>query len=217
MILNPYNILLIVLKGLFVGIVVSAPMGPVGVLTVRRTLNKGRRYGLVTGLGAAVSDMTYALVTALFMSVVLSLFAREPLVRYFKLGGVAMLFLFGLYSFLATPRALEHPSKGLGTLSHNMLTGFLVAVTNPLIILLYIALFDSVDFIKPEYGFEYVFGFAAIAVGACLWWFCLTGAIDKVRARFDMNRIALLNKAIGLLVMLAAIAGLAHTLYYLKD
>ena len=58
------------LKGILIGIIASAPMGPVGVLTIQRTLKKGRWYGLVTGLGAAVSDIIYAMVTGLGMSFV---------------------------------------------------------------------------------------------------------------------------------------------------
>ena len=70
-------ILDLTIKGLIVGMVASAPMGPVGVLCVQRTLNKGRIYGLVTGLGAAVSDFIYALITGLGMSFVVE-FIEQP-------------------------------------------------------------------------------------------------------------------------------------------
>ena len=61
------------LKGILIGIIASAPMGPVGVLTIQRTLNKGRWYGMITGVGAAVSDIIYALITGLGMSFVMDL------------------------------------------------------------------------------------------------------------------------------------------------
>ncbi len=208
MLLDPVNTLLIILKGLIIGIIASAPMGPVGVLTVRRTLNKGRWFGLVTGLGAVVSDMAYALLTAFCMSMMMEFLDNSPWVERFKLAGIVMLFLFGLYSFRAIPRPLP-PSRGRGTLASNMLTGFLVALSNPLIIILFMALFDSLNFIQPTYRFEYIFGFAAIATGACLWWFCLTGGIDKVRSRFQMRAIVRLNRIIGIIVMLAALVGFA--------
>ena len=64
-------------KGLLIGIVASAPMGPVGVLTIQRTLNKGRWFGLVTGLGAALSDIIYALMTGVGMSFVIE-FIENP-------------------------------------------------------------------------------------------------------------------------------------------
>ena len=62
------TILDLLVKGLIVGVVVSAPLGPVGVLCIQRTLNKGRWYGFVTGLGAALSDIGYALITGYGMS-----------------------------------------------------------------------------------------------------------------------------------------------------
>ena len=67
-----FNILNTIFKGLIIGILASAPMGPVGILCVQRTLNKGRWYGFVTGLGATASDLFYALITGLGMSFVYS-------------------------------------------------------------------------------------------------------------------------------------------------
>ena len=213
MLLHPINTMVLTVKGLLVGLIASAPMGPVGVLTVRRTLNKGRWFGLVTGLGAVVSDLLYALLTALGMHAVMEFFRSSPSVRYFKLVGVVVLFLFGLFTYLSPPDETVMPSRRLGTLANNALTGFLAAISNPLIIVLFIAVFDSVGFIQPEYGAEYIFGFAAIAVGACLWWFSLTAAVNRVRLRFNMQSVIRMNKAIGVLVMLAALVGLVYTLY----
>lgn len=65
------DIVNLVFKGIMIGIIASAPMGPVGVLCVQRTLNKGRWYGFVTGIGASVSDIIYALITGLGMSFVM--------------------------------------------------------------------------------------------------------------------------------------------------
>ena len=63
--LSQISTLEIIVKGVLIGLVASAPMGPVGVLCVQRTLNKGRVYGLVTGTGAAFSDIIYALITGI--------------------------------------------------------------------------------------------------------------------------------------------------------
>ena len=65
------DILDCMIKGILIGVIASAPMGPVGILCVQRTLNKGRWYGLVTGIGAAASDIIYALITGLGMSFVM--------------------------------------------------------------------------------------------------------------------------------------------------
>ena len=67
------DILNLILKGILIGIIASAPMGPVGVLCIQRTLNKGRWYGFVTGIGAAVSDLIYAMITGLGMTLIMDL------------------------------------------------------------------------------------------------------------------------------------------------
>ena len=68
------DILDFIFKGILIGIIASAPMGPVGILCIQRTLNKGRWYGFITGVGAAISDIIYALTVGLGMS-----FIMEPL------------------------------------------------------------------------------------------------------------------------------------------
>ena len=91
------TILDVLIKGFIVGVVVSAPMGPVGVLCIQRTLNKGRWYGFVTGLGAAFSDIIYALITGYGMSFVVDFIENPQTLYYFQLIGSVMLFAFGVY------------------------------------------------------------------------------------------------------------------------
>ena len=87
---------LLILKGLLVGIIASAPMGPVGVLCIQRTLQKGRSYGIVTGAGAALSDIFYALMTGFGMSFVMDFIDNEQNIFWLKLIGSVMLFIFGV-------------------------------------------------------------------------------------------------------------------------
>ena len=128
----------LVIKGLLIGIVASAPMGPVGVLCIQRTLNKGRWYGFITGLGAAVSDILYALITGFGMSFVVDFIENVETMFYLKLIGSVMLFCFGIYTFKSNPAESMRPtSKNKGTLLHNFITAFLVTLSNPLIIFLF--------------------------------------------------------------------------------
>ena len=211
----PFNTIALILKGLIVGIIASAPMGPVGVLVVQRTLNKGRWYGFVTGLGAALSDIIYAVITGLGMTFVMDFIERPRTMLYLKIGGSVMLFFFGLFTFFVKPTPSHHTSHGRGTLLHNMFTGFLVTLSNPLIIFLFVALFARFEFLDHSNRFELPFGYLAILVGACLWWFTLSGAIDKVRARFRMQNIVRVNRFIGVVVMLASVVGLVYFCYYI--
>ena len=118
--------LLLILKGLLVGIIASAPMGPVGILCIQRTMQKGRAYGIVTGAGASLSDIIYALMTGFGMSFVMDFISNEENIFWLKLVGSVMLFIFGIYMFKTDPKKCMHkPSGEKGTLVHNFTTAFL--------------------------------------------------------------------------------------------
>ena len=206
--IDPLLTLELILKGLIVGIVASAPMGPVGVLTVQRTLNKGRWYGFVTGVGAALSDIIYAVVTGLGLSLVMDFVEKGTAMLWIKLAGGVMLFLFGLWTFKTKPAPLRPKSNQKGTFAHNFLTGFLVTLSNPLIVFLFLALFARFEFVTSGHPVEQILGYLAIVAGALGWWFGLTGTVDKVRSRFRVETVWKLNKAIGIAVMLATLIGL---------
>ena len=198
-------------KGLIVGMVASAPMGPVGVLCIQRTLNKGRWFGLVTGLGAALSDIIYAVVTGVGMSLVIE-FIENPRTMYvLQLVGSFLLFLFGLYTYRTKPQ-LRPSSRKKGTLAHNCLTGFLVTISNPLLIFLFIALFARFTFVVPDHLGQQILGYVSIFLGAMLWWYGLTYLVDKLRTTFELERIGMINKAIGMVVMVVSLLGLFSTL-----
>lgn len=204
----------LVLKGLVVGVVVSAPMGPVGVLCVQRTLNKGRWFGFVTGLGAALSDLFYALITAFGLSFVIDLIEKGRNMLYLQLLGGVMLFLFGLYAFRSNPtRNIRPVSKNKGSLAHNFATAFAVTLSNPLIIFLFLGLFARFNFVDNDQPmYMDMIGYLSIITGAVTWWFGLTYTIDKVRNRFDQKGIVLINRIIGAVVMVASVAGLILTI-----
>lgn len=204
------TILDLTVKGLIVGMVASAPMGPVGVLCIQRTLNKGRWYGFVTGVGAAFSDILYAIMTGVGMSFVIE-FIENPKTMYFlQLVGSVLLFLFGLYTFRTKPQ-LRPSSHKKGTLAHNGLTGFLVTVSNPLIIFLFIALFARFTFVVPDHIGQQILGYVSVFLGALLWWYGLSYIVDKLRATFELERIVLINRLIGMAVMVVSVLGLLST------
>ena len=206
--IEPVNTLELLIKGLIVGILASAPMGPVGVLTIQRTLNKGRWFGMVTGLGAAVSDIIYAAVSLLGMSFVMDFIENPRNMFWFKVIGGILLMLFGIYTYLSNPTENLRPtSQNKGSLMHNGITGFLVTFSNPLIILLFIALMARFEFIVPEHYVEQGVGYLAIFGGALIWWFGLTYLIDKLRSKFQVSTICLINRIIGSIVIVAGFIG----------
>ena len=203
----------LVFKGVIIGVVASAPMGPVGVLTVKRTLNKGRWYGFSTGVGAVASDLAYALVTGLGMSIVMDFVEKPHNMYVLQLVGAVMLFLFGMFTYRSNPTKNLHPSgKQRGTLLQNAMTGFIVTLSNPLIVFLFVALFARFAFIVPDHPFEVGMGYLGIIVGSLLWWYGLTYSISRVRDRFDIRGIIWLNRTIGVVVMAVSLLGFYFTL-----
>jgi threonine/homoserine/homoserine lactone efflux protein len=187
-------------------------MGPVGVLCVQRTLNKGRWYGFVTGIGAALSDIIYALMTGLGMSFVMDFIENKQTMFYLQLAGSVMLFLFGVYTFRSNPVESMRPvSKNKGTLIHNFVTAFLVTLSNPLIIFLFLALFARFTFVIPDHKWMQAIGYIAIVIGALGWWLALTYFVNKVRTRFNVRGIWILNRIIGGVVMVVALLGFLFT------
>ena len=191
---------------MLIGLIASAPMGPVGVLCVQRTLNKGRWYGFITGIGAVVSDLIYAAITAYGRSYVMDVLNNQQTRMYLQIVGSVLLLVFGLYTYKSDPTKKIHNSgNGRGTLWHNGVTAFLVTFSNPLIIFLFLASYAQFAFVMPNHPFEMVVGFLSIIFGALLWWYGLTWLIDKIRGKFDANGIRLINQVIGSVAVLCSI------------
>lgn len=215
------DILDCIIKGILIGVIASAPMGPVGILCIQRTLNKGRWFGFITGVGAAASDIFYALLTGLGMSFIMDFINNEHNKYLLQISGSIMLFIFGIYCFKSNPMKNAHKSSNKkGTLTHNAITAFFVTLSNPLIIFLFMATFAQFAFVIPDHPLEMSVGYLSIVLGALLWWFGLTWLIDKLRNIFDPNGITIINKVIGSVVMifsLIALFGLVFNLYQLPE
>jgi threonine/homoserine/homoserine lactone efflux protein len=201
-----------VFKGMLIGMIASAPMGPVGILCVQRTLNKGRWYGLVTGFGAAASDIIYAGITGFGMAFVMDFINNEQNKFYLQIIGSVLLLAFGVYTWRTDPTRNMHKSgQQKGSLWYNMWTAFLVTFSNPLIIFLFMALFAQFAFVIPDRPFEMLVGFASIVGGALLWWYGLSWLVDKVRGIFDAAGIRIINQIIGTVVIIFSVISLFGT------
>ncbi len=198
-----------IVKGLIIGIVASAPMGPVGVLCVQRTLNKGRAYGLITGTGAALSDILYALLTGYGLSFLYDIIHNPTLIFWLQIIGATIMFVFGLHTFRSNPmQNARNVSRNKSNLLHNGITGFFITLSNPMIILLFMALFTPFNFMLPEQTLlNQFFGYLSIFAGAMLWWIFITGVVNKLRRKFDVRGIRIINKVIGAAVMVGSLIG----------
>jgi threonine/homoserine/homoserine lactone efflux protein len=127
-----------------------------------------------------------------------------------------MLLIFGIYSFRSNPTKNMHKSGNTkGTFIHNGVTAFLVTLSNPLIIILFMASFAQLAFVIPGHPFVMLIGYVSIVMGALLWWFGLTWLIDKIRIKFDYYGIILINRIIGSVVILFSVVVLIGTIFNL--
>lgn len=204
------TILEIVIKGMIIGIVASAPMGPVGVLCIQRTLNKGRTYGLVTGTGAALSDILYALLTGYGLSFIYDIISNQATLFWLQIVGASIMFVFGLHTFRTNPmKNTRNVSRNKSSLLQNGVTGFFITLSNPTIIFLFLGLFTPLNFMLPEQPFfMQCIGYLSIFGGALLWWFFITYAVSKLRVHFDVRGIRVINRVIGAVVMVGSLIGI---------
>ena len=206
------NIVDLVFKGMLIGMVASAPMGPVGILCVQRTLNKGRLYGFVTGIGAAISDIIYAGITGFGMAFVMDFINNEQNKFYLQIIGSVLLLGFGVYTWVSDPtKNMRKSGMQRGSFWYNTWTAFLVTFSNPLIVFLFMALFAQFAFVIPDHPFEMVIGFASIVGGALLWWYGLSWLVDKVRTIFNAQGIRIINRVIGAVVIIFSFISLFGT------
>lgn len=198
----------VITSGLLIGILISAPMGPIGMLVIQRTLNKGRHAALFTGIGASLSDLTYSLLTGLGLSFITDFILAKQLML--QILGSIVLIAFAIYLFQKNPTAaLKKPDKAPNTFWKDFATGFLFTFANPLILFFIIGLFARFNFILPEFKYyHYILGYAAIFGGALLWWWLITFFIDKARAHFNVRSLWIFNRIISALLTIMAIVGL---------
>ena len=206
----------LVMKGLIVGVIISAPMGPVGILCIQLTMKKGRMFGIVTGAGAALSDFIYALMTGFGMHFVIEFIERGQTLFWLKLMGSIMLLIFGIHTYMQDPRkGMRNKMKRKGTLFYNFISGFGLTISNPLIVFLFIALFNMFTFVIPSNLLGQAIGYLSIIAGAMLWWLGLTYVIAKMKDSFGLRGILYLNRGIGSIVICSSIVYAMMTLWNL--
>jgi threonine/homoserine/homoserine lactone efflux protein len=203
----------LVLRGFILGLAIAAPVGPIGVLCIRRTLAQGRTFGFVSGLGAATADAIYGCIAALGLTAISALLVRQQdMLRL--LGGLFLCYL-GVRTLLARPtdRSAAAEGQGLGSAYFSTL---LLTLTNPITILSFVAVFAGLG-VGGGNGYgaaaAIVFG---VFLGSAAWWFLLSGGVSLVRDKFDVRAMLWVNRISGVIILgfgVFALAGLMETLW----
>ena len=193
------SLLYIVVRGIAIGILISAPMGPIGMLCIQRTLNKGRWPAFFTGMGAALSDLIYCLLTGLGLSFITDFIEANQLIL--QIIGSIVLAAFAFYLFRKNPaRKLTTPQDAPNTYWKDFVTGFLLTFSNPLILFFIIGLFARFNFLLPEFRYYHY-------ISGMLWWFTITFFVNKVRSHFNVRSLWLINRIIGSILLVMSAVG----------
>lgn len=189
-------------------------MGPIGILCVQRTLNKGRMSGLFTGVGAAISDLFYCLLTGLGLSFVTDMIEANKYIL--QVAGSIILMVYAIYMIFHNPISKVKDTNDKDDRTRDMVSGFFFTLSNPLIVFLVIPLFARFGFPIPMPGFYYidiVLGYICIVAGAMLWWTVITYSVDKVRTHFNISSMWLINRIMGSILLLLSLYGLVMGAY----
>ncbi len=186
------------LEGIVIGFAIAAPVGPIGVLCIRRTLADGRASGFISGLGAATADAVYGSVAALGLTFVTNLLVGGE--SWLRLVGGAFLILLGVRTFLVRPAERAAPA-GRSGLPGAYASTFLLTLTNPTTILSFAAIFAGLgagdasgDVLSAMLLVPGVF------LGSAVWWFVLSAAVGLFRAKLSVRGLRWVNRVSGAVI-----------------
>jgi threonine/homoserine/homoserine lactone efflux protein len=198
----------LLLRGALAGLAISAPVGPVNVLCISRTIAKGRAAGLISGLGAACADTIYGAIAGFSISFIISWLIKE--LFWLRLVGGALLIAIGIVYWFKKPRSLKD-SAGEESAHSEFVTTFLLTLTNPTTVLSFLAVLATLRLGERRPAPLSLFLVLGIFGGAVLWWTILALVSGHFRDRFNdravvwMNRIAAMAIAgFGIVTMLLA-------------
>ena len=203
------EILYILTRGIAIGVLISAPMGPIGMLIIQRTLSKWRWPAFFTGIGAALSDMFYCLLTGFGISFITDFIERNQ--HMLQIVSGVVLAAFGVFLFRKNPTRALQPNNPEASKNYftDVVSGFFLTVSNPLILFFIIGLFARFEFIMPDsYSiWHYALAYLSILGGALIWWYLVTMLVNRLRRRFNVRSLWLINCVIGALLIIMAIVG----------
>lgn len=185
-------------RGLAIGFSIAAPVGPIGVLCIRRTLADGRAAGLVSGLGAATADAIYGCIAGFGLTFISHFLVSQQI--WLRLVGGLFLCYLGIKTLLSKPAEQAAHAKATGLLGAYASTFFLT-VTNPMTILSFVAIFAGLGLASTSGNYRsasiLVLG---VFLGSALWWLLLSGGIGLFREKFTTTGLQWVNRISGLII-----------------
>jgi threonine/homoserine/homoserine lactone efflux protein len=195
----------LLIKGILIGLLVSVPLGPIGIIVIQRTISKSRIAGFLSGIGAALSDTLYAIIAGFSITFIIDFIRRYEF--YFQIFGILIVLALGIHIFLKNPVNDIRTSRIRGnTHFQDVFSTFLLTFSNPLAVFVFLAFFTSsgvvVNLEKPFHSLLVIPG---VFIGASIWWFSLSGLVSMFRHKINLRVLWWINKTAGALIILFVI------------
>ncbi|NPA68689.1 MAG: LysE family transporter [Chlorobi bacterium] len=197
--------LLFIIKGILIGIFVSAPLGPIGVLCIQRTLNKGFKSGLVSGMGAAFADIVYAVIAGFGITYISDFLTEYQ--TYIRIIGGLFLILTGIRIITSNPAKQVRKLRVQGNNFYkDFITSFLLTVSNPVTVLAFGAFFAAFNMTNQTTGkISVTVMIIAVFSGSLLWWGSLISVVNLFKKRIKLRSLVKINRITGILIILFAL------------
>ncbi len=185
------------LRGTACGFLIAAPVGPVNVLCLQRTILRGWRSGVLSGLGSALADTIYGGIAGFSISVVIAFLIRREF--WIRLFGGFLLIGIGVWYYLRRPRPLKMGRAEESERSDYVST-FLLTLTNPTTVLSFLAVLAALGLGRQREWYLTLLVVLGIFCGSMVWWVVLTAMVHKLRDRFNDRTLLWMNRAGGLAI-----------------
>ncbi|WP_151733605.1 LysE family translocator ['Paenibacillus yunnanensis' Narsing Rao et al. 2020] len=201
-------------KGMLLGLSIAAPVGPISILCIRKTIAGGFRTGLSSGLGAATADAVYGTVAGLGLSALTAALLDYSLALQ-VLGGLFICYL-GLKSLLLVPDKEDaqraQPAPPASALRSYTMT-FLLTLSNPMTILFFLGVFGASGILLSHTGNNIPFLVGGVFLGSAAWWILLAGAAALFRSKLLQGRYRLIifNKLSGVVLLTFGVVALVKS------
>jgi threonine/homoserine/homoserine lactone efflux protein len=197
------------LKGIVIGFVMAVPIGPIGIMCIRKTLTEGQLRGLIIGLGAASADLLYSCIAAFGFTAVSSVISTERV--WIRLVGGTLLLFLGLRTYRAKPTNPKFNIHSSGMLGSYFYTLFLT-LTNPLTIFVFIAVFAALGLENEVKIFSGSVLVTGVFIGSCLWFLLLSSGVTLFRKKLDLEGLKWVNRIAGILIILSGVLAIVSLL-----
>ncbi|KRF30527.1 LysE/ArgO family amino acid transporter [Paenibacillus sp. Soil787] len=198
------------LKGILLGLSIAAPVGPIGILCIRRTITLGRLHGFLSGLGAASADAFYGFIAGFGLTLITS-FLLDQKVLLQAVGGLFLCYL-GVRTFRSKPAADAAKASG-NTLFRSYVSTLMLTITNPMTIMSFLGAFAGLGIGGSQTGIASAVALViGVFVGSALWWFALSTVIGLLRDRIHVTVFRWINRISGVMLSVFGLVAIIELL-----